>query len=231
MWLDALADLLSRPRCAACADLITARDHVLCASCAASVERCPVSDSSWLSFAYYGGAIAQAVHHFKYGGQSHLARPLGHLLRGLCHDAQIRADLVIPVPLHPTRLVARGYNQAALLGRQVAAQLGLPLCTGALLRTVPTRTQAELDRAARLSNVAGAFAVYAPARVRHCRVLLVDDVVTTGATLAACSDALLKAEVGSITCMVLARTLSEPAPQRAVGHPRSFPDADPQRVI
>lgn len=118
----------------------------------------------------------------------------------------MRVDVVIPVPLHPARLAARGYNQAALLGAAVAGELAVPLVARALSRTRATPPQARLDRAARLGNVAGAFRVRMPARVRGRRVLLIDDVSTTGATLAACAAALREAGAAEVTALVVART-------------------------
>ncbi len=111
----------------------------------------------------------------------------------------------MPVPLHPARLAERGYNQAALLGAAAARELGAPLQPRALLRTRNTSQQARLPRAGRLENVAGAFRVRAPALVRGRRIVLVDDVATTGATLAACVAALRESGAVSVTPLVVAR--------------------------
>jgi ComF family protein len=181
---------------------------VLCASCSASVELAPRGSKQAgevVAFGLYGGPLASALRRLKYEDRPDLAGPLGHLLRHAARDAGIRADLVVPVPLHPARLAERGYNQAALLGVAAARELGVPLAPGALRRTRHTPQQAHLDRGHRLHNVAGAFQVGAPARVRGQRVVLVDDVTTTGATLAACAEALGAAGVTSVTALVVAR--------------------------
>ncbi len=114
-------------------------------------------------------------------------------------------DLVVPVPLHPARLADRGFNQAALLARPLARALGARLEARALVRVRDTPPQTPLDVPARRANVRGAFAVRSPARVRDRVCLLVDDVLTTGATAAACAKALRGAGADSVLLLVLAR--------------------------
>ena len=204
-----LADLLAPPACAAC-DARLGRRAVFCASCAEAVvpaEADRIAGGPPLfAFALFGGPVAQALRRFKYAGRGDLGRPLGHLARRAVRAAGLVADVVVPVPLHPARLAERGYNQAALLGVEVARELGASLLARGLRRTRATAQQARLDRAGRLANVTGAFRVRAPSLVRGRRVLLVDDVATTGATLAACSGALLAAGALSVTALVVART-------------------------
>jgi ComF family protein len=209
--LDGVLDVLSRPRCAACDERVRSR-QVFCAACSATVERgeCgPSGPDGVVAFADYGGALAEALHRFKYRECPHLSRPLGHLLRSACRASALAADVVVPVPLHMLRLVGRGYNQSALLGAHVADELRVPLFARALVRVTDTRPQAELDRSARLSNLDGAFAVRAAerARVRGVRVALVDDVTTTGATLDACARVLMSAGAAAVARVVLARTV------------------------
>lgn len=120
-------------------------------------------------------------------------------------DANIRADVVVPVPLHPRRLAERGYNQSALLARAVAEQLDVPFAPRALERRRETAQQARLGRADRLANMAEAFDVRDALAVQSRNVLLVDDVLTTGATLLACRQALIAAGVANVTSVCLAR--------------------------
>jgi ComF family protein len=197
-----LADTIAPPACCAC-DLRLPRRAVLCASCAAAVL--PAPPGPVLAFALFGGPVAAALRRLKYGDRPDIAGPLGHLLRHAARAARIRADVVVPVPLHPARLAERGYNQAALLGASAARQLGVPLEARALRRTRATEQQARLDRASRRDNVAGAFVVRALDRVRGRRVVLVDDVATTGATLDACTGALREAGAATVTSLVVAR--------------------------
>ena len=197
-----LADTLAPPTCSAC-DVRVGRGSVFCVSCAAAVTR--AGPSPVVAFSLYGGPIATALRRLKYGDRSDLARPLGHLLRRAARDAALHADLVVPVPLHPARLAERGYNQAALLAAAAARELGAPLEARALLRTRHTSQQARLPRSGRLSNVAGAFRVRVPARVQGRRIVLVDDVATTGATIAACIAALREGGADTVTALVVAR--------------------------
>jgi len=144
-----------------------------------------------------------AVQRFKYQGMSSLSRPLGPLMRGMI-PALGQQDMVVPVPLHPRRLRRRGYNQAALLARQAAQGTGLVLCFSALVRSRDTASQASLGRRLRLRNLHRAFAADR-ARVRGLRILLVDDVLTTGATARASSEALLDAGARSVSVLTLTR--------------------------
>jgi ComF family protein len=203
-----LANALAPSACAAC-DARLNRRAVFCAACAPGVVPAPRSPSCGVhdvvAFALYGGPIAIALRRLKYGDRPDLARPLGDLLRRAARSAGTCADLVVPVPLHRARLAERGYNQAALLAAVAADELGAPLAPRALARTRHTAQQARLERADRLENVANAFRVRVPEAVMGRRVVLVDDVATTGATLKACAGALRAAGVAAVTALVVAR--------------------------
>jgi ComF family protein len=149
----------------------------------------------------YEGTLRKLIHLFKYSGVRRLAQPLAALLAdALPRDRQF--DLVTAVPLHWRRRWQRGYNQAELLGRAIARARGIPSAK-VLRRATATRAQAGLSNAQRRENVAGAFR--AQRRVAGLRVLIVDDVMTTGATLGACARALKKAGAKSVSVLSLAR--------------------------
>jgi ComF family protein len=205
-WLTSLAeaclDLVLPPRCAACAAAPEV-EGVWCAACAQSLLPAPRGDRSSRAVHAYGGQIAVAIQRLKYAGAAELGPQLGRLLCAL-RPSDPRS-LVVPVPLHRRRLWQRGYNQAALLARPLARSGGgLELATRALGRVRATLPQTDLDAAARWRNVRGAF-VADPRRVAGRAVALVDDVLTTGATARACSEALYAAGARSVEVLTLAR--------------------------
>jgi ComF family protein len=191
-----LADLVAPSRCAAC-DGTTSL--LFCEACAPTIESAPSSEAAFV----YGGAIAEAIVRLKYAGRSDLAARLGY---AMCERAPPRCDvdLVVPVPLHPMRAAERGFNQSALLARPLARHLGVPLGARVLERVRDTPKQAALDRAGRHHNVAAAFRCRDPRAIRGRRIVLVDDVRTTGATMAECRIALEKAGAQAILPYVLA---------------------------
>ncbi len=152
--------------------------------------------------------MSDAVQRLKYDGRSDLGSVLGSLMTtDACHWAG-HVDAVVPVPLHWRRRRARGYDQAALLARPVAKSLGVPALLRGLQRVRNTPRQVDLPHAERQRNIAGAFASWRLQGVG--RVLLVDDVRTTGATLRAASDALKAGGVSDVHTFVLAaRVLTE----------------------
>jgi ComF family protein len=167
----------------------------------------PLLQLEWC--APFAGAVRAALHDLKYAGERRLAEPLGAAVARRWNRAGSGADLVVPVPVHSGRERTRGYDQAALIAAVVAARLGLPLAHP-LERGRATVAQFELGRGERAANVAGAFRLRgsdprAAQTVVGRWVLLVDDVVTTGATLAACATALERAGVPAISAIAVAR--------------------------
>lgn len=189
------------PVCAACGAL---GREPFCRLCWESVsparyQALPGLDEA-VSLWAYGGAVAAAVQRLKYQGRPELGRSLGEAMRPLFSSLP-PVDLLIPVPLGDMRLIERGYNQA----RELARPLSLPIDTRALSRVAEAPAQATLDRAARLENLQGAFTADA-ARLKGKRVLLIDDVVTTGATAQACAEALRAAGAQAVALLTLAQT-------------------------
>jgi ComF family protein len=189
------------------------REAALCAACSPSLLPAVASPTvaeapPLVAVAAYGGALAVALRRYKYQSHSQLGAALGGLL---CEGLRGKLPaprgplVVVPVPLHPRQLARRGYNQATALAAAIARELSAPLDCSALVRRRDTPPQARLDAANRRRNLAGAFAVPRGARVRGRSVLLVDDVATTGATLAACRSALDEAGALEVVAVVLAR--------------------------
>jgi len=150
--------------------------------------------------------MRQAILLFKYGGRpslgSHLGRLMAEAAGGLCDPRQF--DLLIPVPLHPSRERERGFNQAALLAKEVGSAWGRRVGQRLLHRVRATEAQSG-RRPEREANVKGAFEVAQPDRVEGRRLLLIDDVFTTGATANECAKALLAAGAAEVAVFTLAR--------------------------
>lgn len=154
------------------------------------------------TFGAYEGTLRRLIHVFKYEGVVTLAKPLGDVLAQAL-PRERRFDLIVPMPLHWRRRWMRGFNQSALLGREISRRWNVPLRRIAR-RVRATPAQAGLSNAKRRANVRGVFRI--SRRLDGMRVLLVDDVITTGATAAACARALKRAGAAHVTVLALART-------------------------
>jgi ComF family protein len=169
----------------------------------------PLLQLEWC--APFTGVVRTALHELKYGGEQRLAGPLGAAIGRRWRRVGAGGDVLVPVPVHADRRRRRGYDQAELLARAAAAELGLS-CVTVLERARATIAQFDLDRSARATNVSGAFRLRAGApagrpggSVAGRWVVLVDDVVTTGASLAACAAPLLEAGAVGVSAITVAR--------------------------
>lgn len=185
----------------------------LCTSCQAGIPLTgfetmadnPVANLFWgllpirnaTAFIWYaeGSGFRDIVHRFKYSGQWSLARDLGRWFgRTLADtDAYAGVDLIVPVPLHPLKKIRRGYNQSDYIADGMAAEMDVSVDTGAIVRRVNNGSQTEKHGAERWKNVEGIFAVIRPERLAGRHILLVDDVLTTGATISSCAEAIIAA--------------------------------------
>lgn len=217
--VDHLLDAAFPARCVGCAR----EGPVLCTGCVPALDARlelpagvpiglpgdipePLLQLEWC--AGFRGVVRDALHQLKYAGEQRLAGPLGAAIARRWARVGVGCDLVVNVPVHADRARRRGYDQADLIARAAARHLGLPFAP-CLVRGRATIAQFDLDRATRATNVAGAFAVRVPARVGPSPagrwVLLVDDVTTTGATLAACAEALHEAGAAAVSAITVAR--------------------------
>ena len=152
----------------------------------------------------FEGVIRSAAHAFKYRNYRALAPELAMLLASRLKSAQIPATLLVPVPMHPRRERSRGYNQAALLAHELGKLTGIPVGQDVLKRVVDSPPQVQrTSRAERMRIAEGTFSATKP--VEGESVLLIDDVVTTGSTMAACANALRDASADSVWGLALAR--------------------------
>ncbi len=215
-----LLDLIYPPCCPGCAARLSYPQDPLCPRCLAGLERAepaavrerldclPAAGSFASIYALWrfdrAGVLQEVLHTLKYRNRPHHGRVLGRLLGQAYREAgHVTPDVMLPVPLHRTRRLARGYNQSELLAQGMTHVLKCPVRIHLLRRDRPTRSQTTLSRPERWTNVDGAFAV--PAAAFEGRVvLLVDDVLTTGATVTAAAHALHDAGAQSVHLATLA---------------------------
>jgi ComF family protein len=169
----------------------------------------------------YASPLREAISLLKYQRKYALADSLCRLLV-VALPPELNIDMIMPVPLHPIRLREREFNQSLLLAQAVSQQLGTELSYTNLIRVANNPAQTSLPRSARLTNLHHAFRLRTPEAVQGCRVLLVDDVFTTGTTLHECAKVLRKAGTGEVYALTLARAL-DPAmlPQAVLPTPVS----------
>ena len=156
----------------------------------------------------YDGSIIKAIHDFKYGNKSYLSRSFGELLAEKVKKHIHYNDhtlLVVPVPLSNKRLRLRGYNQSALLAGYIAKKLNLVIDYDSLIRIRDTVPQTELKKKERMKNLINAFTVSNSNKIKDHKIILVDDVYTTGSTLEECSKTLKKAGARKVSCLSIAR--------------------------
>jgi ComF family protein len=234
----ALLDFVYPPSCLACGAELEQASALLCDRCWEEITRarpvrcgrcsCPLpapasecaNCASWepglervLVLAPFERAVQEAIHALKFRQQPALGAALG---RRIGQAVELQADLrriglLVPVPLHPSRQRERGYNQSLHIARGLAGPLGVPVCPGILRRRLATRPQASLSAAERHANLRGAFAVAGPLPPHAC-IGVVDDVVTTSATLAACSAALRAAGADRVWGVAVACPFLTPGP-------------------
>ena len=233
---NAVLDLVLPPRCPACR-VIVARDGQFCAGCwstlrfitAPQCARCgvpfphdlgagaqcgaclldPPRFAAARAALVYDGAARDVLLGFKHGDRQHLARLMAPQLARAGAEWLGADALLVPVPLHRWRLWRRGFNQAALLAQALAKRTGSALAVDALVRVRRTRLSRGLNRRQRALNVRAAFRVARPEAVRGRRIVLIDDVLTTGATANACSRALRRAGATSVDVLTWARVVRD----------------------
>ena len=200
-----------RVLCASCIEALPVLKPPYCAVCAqpnapATCDTCfespPAFDGVRAPY-QMEGTIQEAIHSLKYRGLKAAAPELAELLARYLAENPIPGDLLMPVPLHPRRLRSRGYNQSALLAKELSKKLGLDMNQRLLARARNTPPQVNATRDDRRKNVQGSFQCDGPVDGRA--VILVDDVSTTGSTLSACAAALKAAGASSVWGLVLAR--------------------------
>lgn len=202
-------DFIVPPLCGHCGMPLpgggTMAAEAICAGCSAH----PPVFAGARAALVYGGLSRDIVLMLKHGDRTDLAKPLAGWLARAGAPLLARADLIAPVPLHPRRLARRRFNQAGLLAQALARAAAVPCVPDLLRRTRATPSQGPFSASARQRNVQGAFGIAprAGGRVKGARILMVDDVMTSGATLDACARALARAGAAAVDAVVVARVL------------------------
>ncbi|MGE9970337.1 ComF family protein [Candidatus Pseudoscillospira sp. SGI.172] len=210
--IDFLWDLLFPPKCPFCGRILERSGDLLCPDCQRELpwltgpegEKAVDFTTGCVAPLRYQDRVRDAVCAYKFGGKSARSRALGALVAQCVSDHGGSADLISWPPLSRKRLRQRGYDQARLLAEEVGKALGLPVEATLTKREVPAQSGLT-EEAERRANVRGAYAALDPERVRDKRVLLVDDVVTSGSTLSECACILRLAGASEVSCAVLAR--------------------------
>lgn len=214
---DKLLGVLFPDRCVGCGSL----GNLLCPACRAQLRPLPHPPRSLTHAngtnsslkearaAYvFEGPLREAIHALKYNRVKRIAPILGDLLSDYLHTYAMPIDAIIPVPLHKQRLAERGFNQSELVAQRLAESCGKPLLVKGLFRTRDTAHQVGLDAQERKQNMQNAF-VWRRSSAPPPRILLIDDVLTTGATLNACAQALKAAGSREVRALTLAQSASD----------------------
>lgn len=223
-WINSLFRLLFPHRCVVCNNLLTDDEKVLCQSCNLHLPRTDlhlqkdneVEKLLWgkidieraTSYFYYtkGSGYRQVLHQLKYEGRKDIAQAMGFMVgQELANDGFFQSiDLIIPIPLHRRKQRSRGYNQSQEIGKGISRATGIRMETTCVVRLRNTTSQTNKSTYERWENVSGIFVLRHPERLENQHILLLDDVMTTGATITACADALKSVPGIRISVLTLA---------------------------
>lgn len=208
-WMNSFIHLLFPPCCVACGSPLIEEEEMLCTHCNMDMPRTnyhlcvdnPVERMFWgkfpleraTSYFFYrkGSDFRRILHELKYGGKKQLGTTMGRFIAAELSQSSFfkDMDLIVPVPLHPLKQKARGYNQTEYIARGISAISKIPMETTSLIRNKHTETQTKKSFYERSENVSGVFSILHPEIFEGKHILIVDDVLTTGATTTACADA------------------------------------------
>lgn len=210
--------------CAACAETLMKNENILCTKCRYELPRTnfhtdqenEVARIFWgrvhieYATAYFlfqkGGRVQKLMHKLKYRGEKEVGIELGRIIgRELRLTPFNQIDLIVPVPLHKSKKYKRGYNQSELIAEGIGEAMNKPVNTSTLYRNVANPTQTRKHRYDRWTNVEDIFIIKDTEALRNKHILLIDDIITTGATLEACASALLKAPEAKVSIVAVAK--------------------------
>jgi ComF family protein len=223
LWDDFLSLLFPR-LCYACGNHLLRNEKLICTECFVLMPRtnyhldennavaqlfwgrCKIEKAAVFSFYNRGSRIRNLVHNLKYKGIKEIGFELGKIYGSVLYDSGFTSgiDLIIPVPLHPSKKRQRGFNQSDIISAGLSQAAGLPVDVKILQRKVRSGTQTRKSRYERWANVEGIFNITDPQRLEGRHILLVDDVITTGSTIESCVNELLKIDGVKVSVVALA---------------------------
>jgi ComF family protein len=224
-YIDAILDFIYPPACVVCESLPDPEKKLICESCWQKLPRLQPDDelsthpiqmeenvaSALLALGVweFSDEMQTVIHEMKFHGKKSLSRWLGDAMAEAASRRPqfASADALIPVPLHKTKFRERGYNQSLLLAQRVSRKLNIPILEQVLRRIRYTKSQATLNAAEREKNMQGAFGIFSEHLISDKKIIVVDDVFTTGATLKACARALLDSGAAAVLSLTAAKTL------------------------
>ncbi len=223
LWDDFISLLFPR-LCYGCGNHLLRNENIICTECFVVIPRtnfhtqpdnpmeqlfwgrCIIEKAAAFSFYNKGSRIRSLIHNLKYKGIREVGFELGHIY-GLSLKSSgflDNVDLIVPVPLHPSKKRTRGFNQSEIISEGIAGATGLKISNEAIVRIIVSATQTKRSRYERWTNVEGIFNIPAPEKLKNSHILLVDDVVTTGSTIESCTNELLKIEGVKVSVIALA---------------------------
>jgi ComF family protein len=226
-YLNGLISIIYPTYCAACGNVLYKNEEGICLNCLIDLPkthfhsnpenevarifwgRIPVENATSFMYFTQNSRFRQILHEIKYHNQQKLGFQFGRMFGlELKNTSFAGADMIHPVPLHSSKLRKRGYNQSELIANGIGDALNIPVFSDCITRIIPTLTQTNKSRYERWENVKGTFRITKEHLLRQKHVLLIDDVITTGATIEACAEALLgvegvKVSIASLACVKL----------------------------
>ncbi len=223
LW-DDLISLLFPRLCHGCGNQLLRNEKVICTECFVVIPRtnfhlipdnpveklfwgrCPVERAAAFSYYTRDSRIRRMIHHLKYNGAAETGTELGRIYGNSLKNTVFLdgIDLIVPVPLHPSKLRRRGYNQSELISKGISESTGIPVSTDILKRITVTSTQTRKSRYDRWINVNDIFRINDREGIEGKHILIVDDVITTGSTIEACASEILKADHVKVSVAALA---------------------------
>ncbi|MCF6319485.1 MAG: ComF family protein, partial [Proteobacteria bacterium] len=224
MWITDFLNLFFPNLCQACDKPLLKSENLICLSCLYKLPKTnfhlhkdnPISRIFWgranihaaTAFLFFnkGGSVQSLIHQFKYKGNIETGRYLGELMGDDLKESTLfnTVDVIIPVPLHKKKLHIRGFNQSDIIAQGISKSMGVPALIDVLVRTEHTETQTKKARYTRWENVKGKFGIQKSYLIEGKHILLVDDVLTTGATLESCAQTLLEIPSTKVSLATLA---------------------------